>query len=168
MEILSTVFFIFFSIPKLCIVSSNTFQNLSNQSVPLENVRVVIQTESRNVPRVNVHESARQGVLEAGEFETIYFKIDCRHPEEISMLCNVTYSKSGQHELSFKRKYLLPVSIQIELPRSDFGHLKRYSGYSKYREFQKLSRQCIWVRIVDFENPENFRHFITNLESFQL
>ena len=75
----------------------------------MENVRVLIQTESRNVSRVNVHDSKRSGPLAANEFETIYFKIDCRYPEEISMLCEVTYDSQTQTNSNFKRKYLLPV-----------------------------------------------------------
>ena len=88
-------------------------KNLCAQSISLDNVRLLIQTESRNVPRVNVHESTRATPLGPGEFETIYFKIDCRHPEEISMLCNVTYDKQQTPDLSFKRKYLLPVSYKL-------------------------------------------------------
>ena len=50
-----------------------TVQNVSQH--PLARVRVLIQTESRNVPRVNVHESERGGELAPNELETLYFKV---------------------------------------------------------------------------------------------
>merc|ERR1712007_32990 len=80
-----------------------TVQNLCVSKDEMSNVRVLIQTESRNVPRVNVHDSSRDSNLEYSEFETIYFKIDCRYPEEISMLCEVTYDSINEKNLNFKR-----------------------------------------------------------------
>ena len=67
-------------------------------------------TESRNVQRTTVHDSRRTDPLLTSELETIYFKIDCRYPEEIAMMCEISYDKGNQKDLNFKRKYLLPVS----------------------------------------------------------
>ena len=73
-------------------------------------------TESRNVQRTTVHDSRRTDPLLTSELETIYFKIDCRYPEEIAMMCEISYDKGNQKDLNFKRKYLLPVSyFYIEL-----------------------------------------------------
>jgi len=116
-----------------------TVQNVSSH--PMAKVRVLIQTESRNVPRVNVHESERSGELAPNELETLYFKIDCRHPEEIAMLCNVTYEWQG--EQSFKRKYLLPVKTPFELAW-DYSILGAGSNLLKITVTNKIEKQIIF------------------------
>ena len=52
--------------------------------------------------------------LQTKEFESIYFKIDCRYPEEISMLCEVTYDCGHQKNLSFKEYYYTALNLQIK------------------------------------------------------
>ena len=61
-------------------------QNISNPKVTLTNVRTVIQTDSRNVPRSDAHDSTYEKPLQHNEFMTVCVRIDCRSAEEIQVL----------------------------------------------------------------------------------
>jgi len=96
--------------PALFLIS---VQNISNPPTTLNNIRTIIQTESRNLPRTDSHDSKHYKPLEPNDFMTVCVRIECRFPEEIQMMCNIQYEKDQQ--LTFRRKYILPVKSPFEI-----------------------------------------------------
>jgi len=123
---------------------ANFMVTVQNQNqIGLENIRVVILTESRNVQRTTVHDSRRSDPLLKSELETIYFKIDCRYPEEIAMMCEISYDKGNQKDLNFKRKYLLPVKTPFEI-NWDWTVLGAGQNMLKISIINKIEKQIIF------------------------
>lgn len=90
-----------------------SIQNMSEPAVQLTDVKVTVQTESRNAPRT-INGDVSIGELAPNEIRTTQVKIDCRYPEEMNMLCAVEYANRGQGG-NYRRKYLLPVRKPFDI-----------------------------------------------------